>query len=311
MGFNWANFQKPIVGLSPMADYTDLPFGLICKKFGAQVIFREMASADAIVHGNEKTLKMLRIDNKERPVVQQIFGRDPSIMAQAADIICETSRPDGLDINMGCPARKVINNFHGAALMKEPALARDIIIAVKSAVAVPVSVKTRLGWTSPDEILSFAKVVEEAGADLLTVHGRTKSQGYSGTADWEQIRKVKNTLRIPVFANGSIMAPADIEKCLKMTGADGVLIARGALGNPWIFARREKSTLSREELAEVILQHVRLHLAHYGDYGMVLFRKHLAHYLKGIEGCKQMKQRLLLMKTYEELEETLLNPKSK
>jgi len=301
----WLQNKKPIIGLSPMADYTDKPFSLLCKKFGAQIIFREMVSADAIVHANPKTLKMIEIDKAERPLVQQIFGNDPKIMAEAAKIIYETAAPDGIDINMGCPAHKVTKNFHGAVLMKEPNLAQKIVEAVKKAVSAPVSVKTRLGWYKKDEILKFAPLIEAAGADAITVHGRTKIQGYAGDADWEMITRVKQILTVPVLANGSIFSPRDIETCLKITKADGVLIARGAIGNPWIFQRREKETINLEEIKRTILKHAKLQVEHYGEYGMILFRKHLLMYFKGLPRSKEIKQKLTSIASLEELEKIL------
>lgn len=285
-----------------MADYTDEPFGLICKKFGALVIFREMVSADAIVHGNEKTFKMLAINKKERPVIQQIFGKDPQIMAEAAKIICKISAPDGIDINMGCPMQKVTKNFHGAALMKDPTLAAKIVREVKRAVSAPVSVKMRLGWAKPDEILSFAPLIEKAGADLISIHGRTKKHGYAGEADWEMIGRAKKILKIPVLANGGIFIREDIFKCLETTKADGVLIARGALGNPWIFS---DAVPTLEEKIKVILEHAALQVKHYGDYGLILLRKHLVFYFKGIPHNKIIKTKMTQVSTLSQLKDLL------
>lgn len=285
-----------------MADYTDEPFGLICKKFGAQVIFREMVSADAITHGNEKTFKMLAINKKERPVIQQIFGKDPKTMAEAAKIICKISSPDGIDINMGCPMQKVIKNFHGAALMKDPMLAVKIVREVKRAVSVPVSVKMRLGWAKSDEILSFAPIIARAGANLISIHGRTKKQGYAGEADWQMIGRAKKLVKIPVLANGGIFTREDIDKCLKITGANGVLIARGALGNPWIFSN---TVLTFEERIKIILEHAALQVKHYDDYGLILLRKHLVFYFKGIPHNKIIKTKLTQVSTLGQLKNLL------
>lgn len=299
---NWSKLKKPIIALAPMADYTDEPFGLICKKFGAQVIFREMVSADAIVHGNEKTFKMLTINKKERPVIQQIFGRNPKIMAEAAKIICKISKPDGIDINMGCPMQKVTKNWHGAALMKNPALAAEIVKEVKKAIKIPVSVKMRLGWTKSDEILSFAPIIAKAGADLISIHGRTKKHGYAGNADWEMIGRAKKLLSIPVLANGGIFTREDVIKCLETTGADGVLIARGALGNPWIFSDIAPTL---EERIKVILEHADLQVKHYGDYGLILLRKHLVFYFKGIPHNKIIKTKMTQVSTLGQLKDLL------
>ena len=300
--FNWGKLSRPIIGLAPMAEYTDWPFGLICKEQGVQVIFREMISAEAILHNNQKTLRLLKIDKKERPVIQQIFGRDPARMAEAARLVCRLSRPDGLDINMGCPARKVVKNFHGAALMKEPRRAMEIIRAVKKAVKVPLSVKTRLGWSKPEEILKFAPLLEKAGADLLTIHARTKDEGFSGLPHWDIICEVKKKLRIPILANGGIFNREDLEKCLAITGADGVLIARGTLGNPWIFSSHLPSL---KERIDTILKHARWQIKHYGKGGLILFRKHLMHYFKGLPSSAQARVALGQVKTYSELKKIL------
>lgn len=300
--FNWSKLKKPIIALSPMADYTDEPFGLMCKKFGARVIFREMVSADAIIHGNEKTIKMLKINKKERPIIQQIFGKDPVVMAKATKIICKISGPDGIDINMGCPMQKVTKNGHGAALMKNAALAARIVSEIKKTVSVPISVKTRLGWAKSDEILSFAPIIAKAGADLISIHGRTKKQGYEGLANWEMIGRVKKLVNIPVLANGGIFTREDIVKCLETTGADGVLIARGALGNPWIFSG---TVPTLEEKIKIILEHAALQIKHYGDYGLILLRKHLVFYFKGIPHNKIIKQKLTQINTLSQLEDLL------
>jgi tRNA-dihydrouridine synthase B len=300
--FNWNKLKKPIIALAPMADYTDEPFGLMCKKFSAQVIFREMVSADAIIHGNAKTFKMLAINKKERPVIQQIFGRDPKIMAKAAKIICKISAPDGIDINMGCPMQKVVKNWHGAALMKNSVLAVEIVKSVKQAVKIPVSVKMRLGWAKKDEILLFAPMIEKSGADLISIHGRTKKQGYSGEADWEMIAQAKKLLSIPVLANGGIFTREDVNKCLETTGADGVLIARGALGNPWIFSN---NTPTLEKRIKIIFEHAALQVKQYGDYGLILLRKHLVFYFKGIPHNKIIKTKMTQVSTLGQLENLL------
>lgn len=302
---SWIEITKPIIALAPMADYTDKPFSLICKKNNANVIFREMVSADAVTHRNEKTLKMLSIDDEERPVIQQIFGSSPKIMSEAAKIIYDIARPNGIDINMGCPAQKVVKNFHGAALIKDLKLATEIIQAVKKAVPVPISVKVRLGWSQKTEILGFAPILEQAGADLISIHGRTKAQGYADTADWDMIGQVRNIIKIPILANGSIFEPADIEKCLQATKAQGVLIARGALGNPWIFQDIKKTDISLEEFKKTILFHAKLQIEHYGIYGMILFRKHLMFYFKGIGIEKEIKQKLTKVESLDQLQTIL------
>lgn len=307
---DWIDLRKPIFALSPMADMTDEPFCRLVKSYGADVMFREMVSAEAIVRGNEKTWKMVAIMEEERPVVQQIFGKDPAIVAEAARLVEERVRPDGIDLNMGCPVRKLVCDFNGAALMREPDLAGKIVGAVKSAVGVPVSVKIRLGWSDPEDCLTFAPALEAAGADLVSIHGRTKAQGYSGKADWGNIARVKKLLGIPVLANGDIVTPEDAKMCLEETGADGVLVARGALGNPWVLARMKEYVetgaivseidYSRRKLAT--LKHASLAVERYGDRAWVLMRKHLAWYWKGFPGAQKLRSRLVMVNSLEDME---------
>src|SRR3989344_4188065 len=196
-----------ILALSPMADMTDSPFCQIVRQIGgADIVFREMVSSEAIVRENQKTLGMTDFVEGERPIVQQIFGADPFTMAKAAAIVMEHANPEGIDINMGCPVYKITSNFNGCALMKEPERAAAIIREMKRAVreSVPISVKIRLGWSNPDDFKTFIPVIEEAGADLITIHGRTKAQGYSGISDWERIAEAKKIARGPLLANGDI-----------------------------------------------------------------------------------------------------------
>lgn len=304
---SWIQSKKPIIALAPMADMTDSPFCRVCREVAGKdfVIFREMVSAEAIIRESAKTLKMCEFEEIERPIVIQIFGSDPDKMAQAAKIVVDKYHPDGIDINMGCPVPKITNkNLAGASLMKDHERAVAIVKAFKNAnLGVPVSVKTRLGWGSDNEILEFAPKLEQAGADLISIHGRTKVQGYSGKANWEMIGKVKKLLKIPVLANGDINSAEDIKECLKITGADGVMIGRGALGNPWIFNRTiDYRLLTIDQIKQVVLRHAELHIAHYGDkFGLKTFRKHLLLYFKGIPGIKDLKKELVKVNTIEDL----------
>lgn len=312
--FSWDSLEKPIIALSPMADMTDSAFCRVAKRFGAKIVFREMVSSEAVVRGNEKTMDMTAFDEEERPIVQQLFGSDPDAMAEAARVIYERYRPDAFDVNMGCPVYKIVSNFNGAALMKEPKLATEIIRKMKAAVPVPVSVKIRLGWSDPRECLEFAPIVEAAGADLLTVHGRTKTQGYSGVADWKMVGEVKKRVKIPVLVNGDIHAPEAAVPALAASGCDGVLVARGALGNPWILKQMEemlrfgevRTVVSREERIQTVLEHAKLMLEHEGERGIVLMRKHFSWYFKGQPGCVELRQRLMNVSTLAELENVLL-----
>lgn len=307
-----------------MADMTDAPFCRTVKSLtptpsnspsgrGRDVIlFREMVASEAIVRGNLKTLVMGEIHDDERPLVQQIFGNDPSVVAEAARTLEDKFSPDAFDINMGCPVYKLVCDFNGAALMKDPPRAAAIVRAVKAAVKVPVSVKMRLGWSDPNECLAFAAAVESTGADLLTVHGRTRSQGYSGTANWDMIRQVKERAAVPVLANGDIASAPLALDALKQTGCDGVMIGRGALGNPWIFkqiedllAGRPVSEVSMEERLRVVKEHARRHVEAYGERGIVTFRKHLVWYFKGLPHAKLLRTQLATLSTYEQLEAIL------
>jgi len=303
----WINSKKPTLALAPMADMTDSPFCRVCREVSGKgfVIFREMVSAEAIVRGNEKTLKMCEFQEVERPIVIQIFGSNPDVITKAAKIVVEKYSPDGIDVNMGCPVSKISGQARsGAALMKDVDTAKSIVKALKNAnFGVPVSVKTRLGWGKDDEILEFAVGLEKAGVEVISLHGRTKKQGYSGKANWERIGEVKKLLNVPVIANGDITSVDDVKKCLKITNADGVMIGRGALGNPWIFSG---IIPTMEEIKKVVLRHAKLHLERYGeDRGLTTFRKHLALYFKGVVGIKKWRTDLVQVSNLDELKKIL------
>ncbi len=302
MPFSWHDQPRPIVALSPMADMTDSPFCRLAKRFGAKIVFREMVSAEAIVRGNPKTLRMSAFHEEERLMIQQIFGKDPATMAEAARIVYETHRPDGIDVNMGCPVYKITSDFNGAALMKEPERAEQIVRQMVASVPVPVSVKIRLGWNDPDEAADFAPRLEQAGAALVTVHGRTKTQGYSGVSDWVRIGAVKKRVSIPLLANGDIHTPEAAVEAMRVTGADGVLVARGALGNPWRMAQMEemlrfgevRTVIDEAIRRRIILEHFDLMAEEVGEEkAAVLIRKHLAWYYKGAHGAKELRGALV------------------
>lgn len=307
----WIDSKKPILALSPMADMTDSAFCQVVRNIGGcDVVFREMVSSEALVRDSKKTLGMTDFVDSERPIVQQIFGADPATMAHAAAIVMQHANPEGIDINMGCPVYKITSNFNGCALMKDPDLASKIIREVKSAIGeTPLSVKIRLGWSDPDDFKKFIPVIEDAGVDLITVHGRTKSQGYSGKSDWERIAEAKKIARVPLLANGDVHEPSDVQKVLSVTAADGVLIARGALGNPWFFQlyKEGRDFVSLEDRIEGIRFHAKLHVAQYGERGIVSFRKHISWYLKGtkvgfeVPHMKEIRMRLVQVKSLEEL----------
>jgi len=307
MKLNWDDLSKPIIALSPMADMTDSAFCRVVKivsgKKDYPIMFREMVSSEAVVRKNNKTLDMTEIHEDERPLVQQLFGSNSDVMAEAAEIIENEHHPEGFDINMGCPVYKLTSNFNGCALMNDPKTAVDIVKKMKAKISVPLSVKMRAGWRNPKQVLDFAPLIEQAGADLITVHGRTKEQGYTGKSDWDLIAQVKKRVNIPVLANGDIFTHSDIKRALEITECDGVLIARGALGNPWIFTDNENPTL--EERIDVVLKHYDLHEKQYGEKAPMTFRKHLTWYFKGLPHMKKYRDQLHKIDSREKLVEIL------
>lgn len=320
---NWTQGPKPILGLSPMADFTDSPFCRLIRECGAvhhtvhgggqAVIFREMLSAEAIVRQNARTISYLGFEESERPLVQQLFGSNPDSMARAAEIVRQTSKPDGLDINMGCPVHKAVSNFNGASLMREPDKAAAIVNAIKSTHSLPLSVKTRLGWSQPDEIIEFSKVLEQAGADALEIHARTKAQGYSGQADWSAVKKVVDNVKIPILINGDIVDPKSALEALNQSGAQGLLIGRGALGNPWIFKRigtvlsgqPDPGEPSLEERLKGLRRHAELQIEHYGEKGLIKLRKHFPWYFKSIPGFRQYRAAAVQVSTMSDLDQLI------
>ncbi len=286
--------------LAPMAGVCDLPFRLLCHEQGAGMTCMEMISAKAIYYRNKATEEMMQIDPKEGIVSLQLFGSDPEIMAQMSARI--EDRPFAiLDINMGCPVPKVVNNGEGSALMKDPALAGKIIRAVSSAIEKPVTVKIRKGFDDDHvNAVEFAKIAEDNGAKAIAVHARTRQQYYSGEADWEIIRKVKEAVTIPVIGNGDAVSYESAQDMIEVTGCDAVMIGRAAQGNPWIFAElcaksegKEWSRPSKEEVASMILRHARMLIECKGEYiGSREMRKHAAWYTKGYAGSSVFRGRL-------------------
>ena len=297
--------------LAPMAGVTDLPFRLLCSEQGAGMCCMEMVSAKAILYNNKNTDSLMEIDVNEGPVCLQLFGSDPKIISEMAKKI-EDKPFDILDINMGCPVPKVVNNGEGSALMRQPELVGKIVASVAGAIKKPVTVKIRKGFDDAHvNAVEIAKIAEDSGAAAVTVHGRTREQYYAGKADWEIIAKVKESVSIPVFGNGDIMDGISAERVLRQTGCDGVMVGRAARGNPWIFrqiaAYLEDGTIipkpDRAEIKEAVLRHARLQSECKGEYiGIREMRKHVSWYTAGIPNSAKLRQSVNMAESFEELE---------
>ena len=298
--------------LAPMAGVTDLPFRLLCKEQGAALCCMEMVSAKGIYYNNKNTESLLTVDERERPVSLQLFGSDPEIMAAMAAKI-EHRNFDILDINMGCPVPKVVNNGDGSALMKNPVLAGKIIESMVKAIDKPVTVKIRKGFDDEHiNAVEMAHVAEESGAAAIAVHGRTREQYYSGKADWSIIADVKQAVSIPVIGNGDILDARDVIAMKEQTDCDGFMIGRGAQGNPWIFHQIlhyfETGELigkpPMEEMVKTMLRHAKLQIEFKGDYlGIREMRKHAAWYTAGYKGASKLRGRINDVESYDELEQ--------
>ena len=298
------------LALAPMAGVTDLAFRHVCRTFGASLTYTEMVSSKGLVFRDKKTATLLEKGEGETPMAAQIFGSDPDTMAEAARIALELSGAEIIDINMGCPMPKIVNSGDGSALMKDIGRAEKVILSVRKAVKVPVTVKFRLGWDKGSKnYLEFADMCESAGAAALCIHGRTRTQMYSGQADWFAIAEVKRQAKIPVIANGDIMSGDAAVRALRITGADMLMIGRGAMGNPWIFREiagalkgEVVSPPTVEERCGTVRSHIMHALRHKPEKVVLLeARKHMAWYLKGLPHSRIYKDRIFSLSSVEDL----------
>ncbi len=308
-----------MVALAPMAGVTDASYRQLIKKVAPEtIVYTEFLSTDALHYGAKKTMEMLSFDpHIESPFIVQVFGHDPEHFLTAAKVI-EQMGADGIDINMGCPAAKVVSSCHGAALIREPKLAAELVHATVKAVSIPVSVKTRLGWDSKTTLVPFCKGLEEAGAQAFSIHGRRFCDKFTGKADWEPIYELKRNVSVPVIGNGDIYSAADAVE--KIQNLDGVMVGRGTFGNPWLMADivaalKEKKDAATPTVAMMtfqdkipfILEHCELAVRIKGEVkGMLEMRRHLSSYVKGFDGAREMRDKLVRVGTFAEAKAILL-----
>jgi tRNA-dihydrouridine synthase B len=300
--------------LAPMAGVSESPFRLLCRRFGADVVVSEFISAVGVARGLEHLFEDMRFEQAERPIGIQLYGADATVMARAAEMVTAVCKPDFIDINFGCPVKKVVKNNGGSGCLKDLDLVQRIIRAVRSATSLPVTVKIRSGWDDAQrDPVTIALHCRDAGAQALTLHARTRTQMFSGTANWDEIAQLVEALDIPVIGNGDITTPEDVVAMQRHTGCAGVMIARGSFGNPWIFAQARDLLAGRpkrpdpapEERFTTALEHARLALQRQGDTRKTAleFRKHLGWYTRGVPGAAQLRERLFQIDSIEQAEE--------
>lgn len=301
------------VFLAPLSGVADSPFRRICKRLGADTVYTEMVSSQGLTRGNERTAAVYRFDQEERPIGVQIFGSDPQRLADCVAII-ETEKPDFIDINLSCPARKIVSRGAGCALMREPRKVAKIARAVVGATGLPVTAKMRLGWDEHStNARRLARVLEDCGVAAVTVHGRTWKQGFKGEASWAEVAKVKRDIGIPVILSGDIFSPEAVERAFDETGCEAVMVARGAYGRPWIFrsihrhmAGEAEIEPTAQEKLDVILAHLDLAIRQYGEgLAAMRFRKHLLWYTKAMRGVVALRSAMSRVKSRGEITEIL------
>lgn len=302
------------LALGPMAGVTDLPFRLLCKEQGCGILYSEMVSAKAILYKNKNTDVLLNIDKREHPVGIQLFGSDPDIMAEIGSRVAE-GNCDFIDINMGCPVPKIVNNHEGSYLLTQPKLVEEILTKMVKAINKPVTVKTRKGFKDGEsQAVEIAKIAESCGVAAVAVHGRTREQYYSGKADWDIIKAVKEAVKIPVIGNGDIFSPQDAKAMKEYTGCDGLMVGRAARGNPWIFKEINEylktgivpEKPSAEEVKNMILKHTSMLIEYKGEYTAVReMRKHIAWYTQGLPHSAELRRRCNEIVSWESLKEVI------
>ncbi|MBE5944562.1 MAG: tRNA dihydrouridine synthase DusB [Lachnospiraceae bacterium] len=308
------DFKDKII-LAPMAGICDLPFRLLCKEQGCDILYTEMVSAKGMHYNNKNTGPLIMTDNREKPIGVQIFGSEPELMAEQAKKLQDKGF-DFIDVNMGCPVPKIVNNGEGSALMKNPKLIGEIVYALAKAVDLPVTIKIRAGFSKEElNAPEIARIAQESGAYAVAVHGRTREQYYQGKADWNIIKQVKESVTIPVIGNGDVSSGQDVIKIKQETGCDSVMIGRAAKGNPWIFREVKHFLETREELIrpssldirDMMLRHAKMMIEYKGEYtGIHEMRKHVAWYTQGLKDSSKLRASINQVETYEEME-SLIN----